>query len=187
MTAWKDRIYERDNLLYGGAYYRNMQWLGRLEIQKAFLDPEFQCSKAMAKVRTQWQTNVSRHSGMMSSSSSLALLREAIRNIPCVEKLLQDLEPYRIQNTSLFFSNEVKSLASSFKSIAGYNHKVTQDWLSLAAALGEEWNFLLIIGYRPFLDWVASAKSQNEKFMPNKPRLSKWVSTATATTNSSHC
>lgn len=154
MTAWKDRIYDLDNFLYGGVFYdANMTWLGRLESQKAILDIGFQCNMEMIRVRTKWEVML---------PEKRPPLRDAIRNIPCVQDLRLLLEPYRNNHTSLLFSNEVKSTASNMRQgIPGYYGKrITQDWISLTAALGDEWNFLLVIGYRPYLDWVSDCKEE---------------------------
>ena len=145
MTLWKDRVYELDNLLYGGAYYVPGKWVGRLELQGEFFDYGLKCSREMANAREAWKP---------ATTKSNITLKDALRDVPCFENILKKLEGYHANGTSLLFSNELKSTNTAYKKMPGYPRKVSQDWLSLAAALGDDWNFMLILGYRPYLDWV---------------------------------
>ena len=154
MSVWKDRVYELDNVLYGGAYYVPGQFMGRLALQGQFMDVNLKCSRDMARARQEWHSEVQQSQPQQSSSSSPTLKQYLRDKVPCFAQMLDSLDAYHKNGTSLFFSNEIKSTASSWKKLPGYSHFVSQDWQTLAETIGDEWNFLLIVGHRPFLDWV---------------------------------
>ena len=122
--------------------------MGRLELQLDFMDLTLTCSRAMATARIEWEQQQQNNNTTMTLSESL------LEHVPCARKLVNALQPYRDKGTSLVFSNEVKSTIMNWKVLPGYSHKVPQDWFSLAALLGEDWNFVLVLGHRPYLDWV---------------------------------
>lgn len=157
MTAWKDRVRQLDNLLYVGAYYNtNSRFAGRLPLHKQFMDPKLVCSRQMATARREWEKT----HRILSKGNKETLAEHLRRRVACIEPVLQQLEEYRANGTSLFFSNEVKSTATAWDTLpAGYSHAVSQDWQSLAALLAEQWNFVLVVGYRPFLDWVRAVRA----------------------------
>ena len=168
MSVWKDRVYELDNVLYGGAYYVPGKHMGRLEVQGNFMDADFKCNGAMAKARVEW--------GKLSFQRKRTLKEHLQNSVPCFNDILSGLQPYHANGTSLIFSNELLSMESAWRRIPGYNHKVPFDWLSLTEALGDEWNFILLIGHRPYLDWLPSAKAQIDKYTQYKKRMNAWVS-----------
>eukprot|EP00977_Amphora_coffeiformis_P018532 scaffold6562_cov163-Amphora_coffeaeformis.AAC.19 len=164
MSVWKDRVFELDNVLYGGAYYVPGKHMGRLDVQANFMNADFKCKDATGKARVQWD-KLSRN----------GTLKEYLQNtVPCFDEILSGLQPYHSNGTSLIFSNELLSVESNWKRVPGYNHKVPFDWISLAEALGDEWNFILLIGHRPYLDWIPSAKAQKDKYTQFKRWMNAW-------------
>lgn len=104
-------------------------------------------------------------------------LKEHLQStVPCVNQMLSALQPYYSNGTSLIFSNEILSMESEWRRVPGYNQKVAFDWLSLAAVFGDNWNFILLVGHRPYLDWIPSAKAQLDKYTKHKHRMNAWVS-----------
>ena len=168
MTAWKDQVLELDNVLYGGAYYALDKHLGRLDIQGNFMDVNFKCNGAMAKARVEWEAS--------GHNNNRTLKEHLLSTVPCVNKILSGLQPYHSNGTSLIFSNEILSKESEWRRVPGYNQKVAFDWLSIAAVFGDIWNFILLVGHRPYLDWVPSAKAQVDKYTRSKPWMNAWVS-----------
>lgn len=164
MSLWKDRVFELDNVLYGGAYYVPGKHMGRLDVQGKFMDAGFKCQGEMAKARVEWELERN------------GTLKEHLqKTVPCFVQILAGLRPYHVNGTSLIFSNELKGIEQASRRIPGYKHRVPFDWFSIAEALGDEWNFILLIGHRPYLDWIPSAKFQVDKYSPKKKRMNMWV------------
>ena len=69
-------------------------------------------------------------------------------------------ETFSPQEISAAILAKMKSTAEAWQKAPGYPTRVPLDWLSIAAALGDEWNFIFVLGYRPYLDWVRRS-SQN--------------------------
>ena len=148
MSLWTDRVFELDNVLYGGVYYApgEEERVGRLDVQGNFMDFKFQCHLAMAKARTKWESR--------QPHNDKTLKEHLILTVPCFQEIFKDLQAYHANGTSLIFSNEMKSTILAWKRAPGYPTRVPLDWLSIAAALGDEWNFIFVLGHRPYLDWV---------------------------------
>ena len=160
MTAWKDRLLQLDNVLYVGAYYSpNNNFAGRLPLHKQLLDPQLTCSKQMGAVRLAWEQEEEEVSSKNNNKKE-TLASRLRRLVPCLVDAMDTLAAFHANHTSLLFSNEVKSTAQSWGLLLpGYNHAVSQDWKSWHALLADDWNFVLILGHRPYLDWVSSGTS----------------------------
>ena len=160
MTAWKDRVLQLDNVLYVGAYYTaNASFAGRLPLHKQLMDPKLACSAQMAKVRQAWQEQQQLQPQPPQSAPHLhpteTLAQHLRRNVPCLQPVLDSLAAFHANGTSLVFSNEIKSTATAWATLpGGYRHAVAQDWKSWQTLLADDWNIRLVLGYRPYLDWV---------------------------------
>lgn len=148
LSLWKERILELDNVLYGGVYYvlGEEEREGRLDVQGKFMDFSFVCHRAMSNARRVWESQ--------QPNNNNTLKEHLLRRVPCFQDIARDLASYHANGTSLIFSNEKKSVVQAWKRVYGCPLHVPLDWLSIAAALGDEWNFIFVLGHRPFLDWV---------------------------------
>jgi hypothetical protein len=87
------------------------------------------------------------------------------REIPCWRKQASSLRHYSYQNKSLLISDET----ISYKRIG-----LADRWGLLAKILQEEWNVIIIIGYRCYYEWITSAKEHQQKWTRTKLQMNKW-------------
>ena len=97
-----------------------------------------------------------------------------LRNVPCWKEVLHDLHQYRQNNTNLIFSSEVVSTQSLTMKRPWFKYGPFADWPLIRSTISKDWQIIIVLGYRRYVDWLPSAKQQFERWMPNKPKMITW-------------
>jgi hypothetical protein len=87
---------------------------------------------------------------------------------PCWQNFLRALEESQGQN--ILLSQEIMS----FRLIPTDAGPVPVGWVALKQALSGRWNLLVVVAYRRLMEWLPSAKQQNERWNVLKPAMNNW-------------
>jgi hypothetical protein len=156
---------QRDNYVYTGAYIRNDgQFQRPKKINQQLKD--VRCHMEMSKARQQLSRKNKRQ------NSPKKAVKEVVSRVPCAKEIVRLLQIFKKRNQSLIISDE--TLSNAWTAFYDMRNKAPLDFISLRELLSDDWNLLVIIGYRRFVDWLPSAKQQIERWNPHKPRMNKW-------------
>jgi hypothetical protein len=151
MRQW-EKVLALDNYTYTGAYYKQgdaRPYKEPLPVHLKLINRT--CHRAMRAVREnvlQWDQT--------------ATLRNALGDLPCVQQMIEAVEPFQRKRQSLIISDETIQVSFDFESIH--------------ALLRDDWDVSIVVGYRRYVHWLPSAKQQAERWTPEKTRLNKWAS-----------
>jgi hypothetical protein len=133
-TMKKEGILAKDDCNYGGSLFKLMKETCETQVKKQ------------------------RHAHNKTHDD--ASLSDSLRKVGCRNETLQALDPYLKSNTNLVFSAESLSLNSHrVYTKKGY---AMVDWTSLHLTLSQDWNFLMVFGYRRYYpEWILSSHTAN--------------------------
>jgi hypothetical protein len=86
----------------------------------------------------------------------------------CWQHFLSALDEFEGQN--ILLSQEIMS----FRLIPTDAGPAPVDWVALKQALSGRWNLLVVVAYRRLIEWLPSAKQQNERWNALKPAMNNW-------------
>ena len=72
------------------------------------------------------------------------------------------------------FSAEPMSIGNNYQHYLGSWSPI--DWKLLKETLEDEWNIVVLMGYRRYFDWLPSSYQQINRYSPAKPKLKFWPS-----------
>jgi hypothetical protein len=102
----------------------------------------------------------------MHQENNNSTIKKDVREIPyCWRKQTASLRHYRAQNKSILVSAE----PISYRKLGFANR-----WGLLAKLLQDEWNVIILIGYRRYYEWITSAKEHQQKWRKEKRQLNIW-------------
>ena len=143
----------KDDYVYAGAYMRegrNIPWAdGALAFSKIWRS--FKCQKAIAEARLR--------------SNSTGKYWESV---PCWQEMEKEMRPY--QGMNIIVSDETMSYET--KELPDVGHAPI-DWISVHRMF-PEYEILVVLTYRRFFEWLPSAKQQEDRYTPYKPKMNRW-------------
>eukprot|EP00977_Amphora_coffeiformis_P000046 scaffold11_cov142-Amphora_coffeaeformis.AAC.1 len=81
----------------------------------------------------------------------------SVRVLPCWDRVHQEIQKWRKQNTSIIMSEEIVSNKES----PLWRSDVFQTFTTaLKETLGDEWNIVVVVGYRRYGEWILSTAKQ---------------------------
>jgi hypothetical protein len=184
-----DWLQAADNVVYAGAFYdQHGQHVGRLPIMESLI-LNTSCHEELAQTRRR-----RRHSSTITSNGNRAQsLAEELRRVPCWNHVLQELYAYRQEKNThaIIFSNEVLSTKWNIRlqdddddddsssttgnnRFAHHSYRAPLDWITMQLTLAQDWNVIVVISYRRYMDWIVSSKRQQERYKSSKAHLRLW-------------
>ena len=100
-------------------------------------------------------------------------LGDVLRQVECWKTALDQLEPYKNNHTNLIGSAEPWSTTHSTVYTKSARTQMV-DWESIHLTLSQDWNIVVVFGYRRVPEWMASRHQQRYRWMPHKPVLNSW-------------
>jgi len=81
----------------------------------------------------------------------------SVRILPCWNRVHEEIQRWRKQNTSIIMSEEI---VSNMPSTLWNSDNFEAFTAALKEALGDEWDIVVVVGYRRYGEWMLSAVKQ---------------------------
>ena len=96
-----------------------------------------------------------------------------LRRVECWKTALDQLEPHKNNHTNLIGSSEPWSFTLSTVHTKATGKQMV-DWESIYLTLSQDWNIIVVFGYRRVPEWTASRHQQRYRWKPLKPNMNAW-------------
>lgn len=175
LHEWRTRLFENDRIFWGG----RIPWkTDNNKLLVAFWNSK--CHPRLAQMRRQWMEN---HNKTNVTSEDEVTLKERLKEVACWKPVVHQLNSQARSKGSraVILSNEMASNVKRWFHTDDYPHGSPFDFETIYWTLGDDWNIMILLGYRPYSDWIRSTKWQNDRFhdkqnhIRNPPAKTKWV------------
>jgi hypothetical protein len=163
LTERHDRnLLAADNYMYVGAYMKD----GKLMHHTTYSTSN--TTTAIKQAMTDLDCQAAVHKARKTNTATTGSSTSSGVYPPCWQNFLHALDESQGQN--ILLSQEIMS----FRLIRTDAGPAPVDWVALKQALSGRWNLLVVVGYRRLMEWLPSAKQQNERWNALKPAMNNW-------------